>query len=290
MNELTILENGIVPVYTTDKGERVVDGRELWAELKSNTDFSSWVKRRLDECGALENKDFSVFAKSGENLEGGRPTKEYTIKLSIAKEMAMLERNEIGKKVRKYFIAVEEKHMTQAINTAELSPQMRLLTEMVNGMAQQELKIKQQDISIKQLEQKQSETAEALENFKGIVINRDDDFRAWANDTIRKAAMNTPDKDYQGMWSWAYEELDRRARSDINERLRNLHKRLTAQGATKTQIKNTTKIDVIAADARLKEIFTAIVKELAIRYDVRPNTQVQVPLRAGIDYFSSIPS
>ncbi len=35
---------------------------------------------------------------------------EYIIQLSTAKEMAMLERNEKGKQVRRYFIDVEKKY------------------------------------------------------------------------------------------------------------------------------------------------------------------------------------
>ena len=30
MNDLNIIEKGLVPVYKTDTGENVVNGRELW--------------------------------------------------------------------------------------------------------------------------------------------------------------------------------------------------------------------------------------------------------------------
>lgn len=108
MNELTILESGIVPVYTTDTGEKVCDGRELWEALKSKQDFSTWIKRRFNECDATLNEDYSRLHKK---VEANNATQiDYIIKLAIAKEMAMLERNEVGKQVRKYFIRVEEKY------------------------------------------------------------------------------------------------------------------------------------------------------------------------------------
>ena len=53
---------------------------------------------------------------SQKNEKGGRPKTEYIIKLNTAKEMAMLERNEVGKNVRKYFIQVEEKYKENKIN------------------------------------------------------------------------------------------------------------------------------------------------------------------------------
>lgn len=40
----------------------------------------------------------------------GQTQKEHIIKLDTAKEMAMLERNDKGKQVRRYFIRIEEKY------------------------------------------------------------------------------------------------------------------------------------------------------------------------------------
>lgn len=120
MNELKIIENGLVPVYITSTGEKVVDGRKLWEALKAKTDFSTWIKRRFSECDAVENQEYTSFLKNGEREIGGTTSIEYIIKLAIAKEMAMLERNEVGKSVRKYFIKVEEKYQEKKkINTSD---------------------------------------------------------------------------------------------------------------------------------------------------------------------------
>lgn len=111
MINLKVIENEIVPVYETEKGIKVVNGRELHAVLESKQDFSTWVKRRLAECDAEENEDFDTAPQIYGTANGGHSTRnEYLIKLDTAKEMAMLERNEKGKQVRKYFIAVEKKY------------------------------------------------------------------------------------------------------------------------------------------------------------------------------------
>jgi len=106
MNELKLFEQGLVPVYKTDTGENVVNGRELWEGLQTKSKFADWIKNKFADCEATENEDFETLSK---NLENGGRTIEYIIKLDTAKEMAMLERNEIGKRVRKYFISVEKK-------------------------------------------------------------------------------------------------------------------------------------------------------------------------------------
>lgn len=91
-SKLRILENELVPVYETDLGEKVVYGSELHRALEVKSKFADWIKNRLSDCEALENEDYQNFSKILE--KGGRPQIEYIIKIEIAKEMAMLERNE----------------------------------------------------------------------------------------------------------------------------------------------------------------------------------------------------
>jgi phage anti-repressor protein len=110
MNDLRVIENELVPVYVTSTGEKVVYGTELHAKLKPGTVFADWIKRRISECDAVEGKDYEVSRKKEKNSKGGRPALEYLMELDIAKEMAMLEHNETGKQVRRYFIRVEEKY------------------------------------------------------------------------------------------------------------------------------------------------------------------------------------
>lgn len=108
MMDLKVIENELVSVYETDKGEKVVYGTELHAVLGVKSNYRDWIKNRLKDCDAVENEDFESFAK---NLaKGGRPQTEYIIKLDTAKEMAMLERNSKGKQVRRYFIQIEKKY------------------------------------------------------------------------------------------------------------------------------------------------------------------------------------
>lgn len=122
MADLKIIENELVPVYETEKGIKVVYGKDLHKSLAVKTDFSTWVKRRLSECDAEEKEDFDLLPKIEEQVTGSKHTIEYLIKLDTAKEMAMLERNDKGKQVRKYFIQVEEKYKQTAININQLSP------------------------------------------------------------------------------------------------------------------------------------------------------------------------
>lgn len=77
MNELTLLENELVPVYTTNTGEKVVYGTELHAALGVKTAYKDWSARRFNECDAAENEDYEVSLKNEQNPKGGRPSKDH---------------------------------------------------------------------------------------------------------------------------------------------------------------------------------------------------------------------
>ncbi len=124
MQELKVIENELVPVYETSTGEKVVYGTELHTVLEVRSKFADWIKNRLNDCEATENEDFEAFSK---NLENGGRIKEYLIKLDTAKEMAMLERNEKGKQVRRYFIQVEKKYKEKATDLSDLSIELQAI-------------------------------------------------------------------------------------------------------------------------------------------------------------------
>lgn len=122
MNNLRVIENELVPVYETSTGERVVYGTELHAVLEVRSRFNDWIRNRLNDCEAKEQENYEVFTK---NLVNGGQSKEYIIKLDTAKEMAMLERNEKGKQVRRYFIAIEKKYKESGSDLSGLSTELR---------------------------------------------------------------------------------------------------------------------------------------------------------------------
>lgn len=93
---------------TEQNGKRAVNARDLHAFLESKRDFSHWIKDRIEKYDLVENEDYVVFDKFGENPKGGRPQIEYALTIDAAKELSMVEGNEKGKLARKYFIECEK--------------------------------------------------------------------------------------------------------------------------------------------------------------------------------------
>lgn len=133
MEELKIIENGIVPETST--GERVVYGTELHRVLGVKTAYKDWSVRRFNDVDAVENEDYEVSLKNEQNPKGGRHSLNHIIKLDTAKEMAMLERNKKSKEVRRYFIQIEKKYKIQMAGLADSIKQFMEQQTKFNKMA-----------------------------------------------------------------------------------------------------------------------------------------------------------
>lgn len=113
--------NALIKVDLNENQEPIVSGRELHEALEVKTAYKDWFPR-MCEYGFTEGIDFcSILSES----TGGRPETNHAIKLDMAKEIAMIQRNDKGKQVRQYFIQVEkdfnspEKVMARALKFAE---------------------------------------------------------------------------------------------------------------------------------------------------------------------------
>ena len=103
--------NEIIKINYENAERPTVSGRELHEALGITTRYNDWFSR-MCEYGFTEAKDFySILSKS----TGGRPSTDHAITIGMAKELCMIQRSDIGGKIRKYFIYVEE-----AWNTPEM--------------------------------------------------------------------------------------------------------------------------------------------------------------------------
>ena len=113
--------NELINIKTTETGEPSVSGRELHEFLKVATPYDKWFPR-MAEYGFSEGKDFSTFLSES---TGGRPSTDHLLTIDMAKEICMIQRTEVGKQARQYFIQVEkdynspEKIMARALRIAE---------------------------------------------------------------------------------------------------------------------------------------------------------------------------
>ncbi len=101
-----------------------VNLRDLHRELGVGRDFSNWVKGRIATYGFEEGKDFVIVEDlRSPNLASAkaRPQKvvEYHATIDMAKELAMVENNDRGREIRRYFIEAEKR-----LREAKMAPVM----------------------------------------------------------------------------------------------------------------------------------------------------------------------
>lgn len=121
--------------YTNDNP--TVLARELYDALEVGTPYSMWFPR-MCEYGFTRGKDYmEVSNKNVKNPQGGRPTIDHQITISMAKELCMLQRSEKGREFRQYFISVEEAwNKPEAVMARALQMANRTVEQLKKGVAE----------------------------------------------------------------------------------------------------------------------------------------------------------
>ncbi len=117
----------------------VVDSRLLHKELQVRTQHSEWMRRRIDLYGFVKGEDYFLLSKNGyQTGRGGHNWKTYLLTHDMSKELAMLENNEIGKKVRRFFIKRDkELRSIEAVRIAGIKAR-RTLTDEIRDSGENE--------------------------------------------------------------------------------------------------------------------------------------------------------
>ena len=100
--------SNLIPVFNgliQNQPVQLCNARELHSFLEIQTRYNDWVKNRINEYGFTQDEDYLVITER----TNGRPRKEYHITLDMGKELGMVERNERGRQIRKYFIECERR-------------------------------------------------------------------------------------------------------------------------------------------------------------------------------------
>ncbi|GAB6710505.1 phage antirepressor KilAC domain-containing protein [Streptococcus uberis] len=117
--------NELINITLNENHEPVVSARDLHKGLEVKSKYNDWLKRMLDY-GFSEGTDFVAITQKKVTAQGNQSEFiEHVFNLDSAKEIAMIQRNDKGKEVRKYFIQVEkdynspEKIMARALLMAD---------------------------------------------------------------------------------------------------------------------------------------------------------------------------
>lgn len=273
MNELVHIGKSDISVKEYN-GQRVVTFKDI-DTVHQRADGTARKRFADNRERFIEGEDF--FVVTPQNLENARMSEKRTSGIEEVNPRGTVFLTEQGylmlvksftddlawdvqrKLVSSYFKVKE-------LASEELSPQMRLIMQMVNNMAQKELADKERDRQIALAQETAEKAVETTERMKDEIISPFDNWRDDINKKVRQISIASGIP-YQGLFTTMYSDLEHIGRCDLSTRQRNKRDRMERAGCTKTDIqKETTKIAVIEGDARLKQIFEDIVRKYGMKY------------------------
>ena len=183
-----------------------VNARDLHWFLESKQDFSNWIKSNLNYVDAVKNEEYIRFNKK---IEANNATMiEYIITLDIAKEIALLQRSQKGKEIRKYFIEIEKEFRKNKEVPGNFGDALLLAWKLYKEKEMLELENKKLESKNEDLTMKLDEN-EKYATVKKIKILTWKDYK-WKplkdycklHDLKR---IKVPDQNYSEVWSYPVE-------------------------------------------------------------------------------------
>ena len=155
----------------------------------------------------------------------------------------------------------------QAFNGMERQLTQPTTAELIAMMAQQGV---EQERRLNAVEEKQLQLETKQDNIAEIIALNPTEWRKKVTNLINKIALSRGGfEGYRNVRNESYQILEERGRCKLEIRLSNRRKEMALNGISKSKLDKVTKIDVIAEDARLTEIYLAIIKEMAIKHQIK---------------------
>ena len=147
-------------------------------------------------------------------------------------------------------------------NFTSLSPELQMFKAIFDSVAKTELKQKEQDKAIEAVNQK-------VDGIRDVVVLNPNSWREECRKLLAKVAQARGGGGaYQEVNAEVFQLVNERARVSLETRLTNKRRRMADEGVCKSKRDKLNKVDVIADDAKLIEIYIAIVKEMAVKCGV----------------------
>lgn len=147
-------------------------------------------------------------------------------------------------------------------NFTSLSPELQMFKAIFDSVAKTELKQKEQDKALEAVNQK-------VDGIRDVVVLNPNSWREECRKLLAKVAQARGGGGaYQEVNAEVFQLVDERARVSLETRLTNKRRRMADEGVCKSKRDKLNKVDVIADDAKLIEIYIAIVKEMAVKCGV----------------------
>lgn len=206
--------NELIKVVQNEKGEQLVSARDLHKKLEITERFNSWFERML-KYGFVENVDFTgckVF-----NTQAKQELDEYVLKLDMAKQICMLQRNELGTKFRLYFIECENK-LKQVFN---LKDSLLLNIIKSNSESERAVALNKYELEyVKPLEHNLEKTTKKLEHKQEVINGLVDEVKLKTQRQFLNEIIKMKGVEYiKDRWAMLYKAYEQNKKINLKARM-----------------------------------------------------------------------
>ena len=264
MNQLHVFKNKLFEVGATTEGDAILFDVEQVAtclgftQTKNNKEYVRW-----ETVNKYLNKYVSQLVGKGD-----------LIPEPLVYKLAFKASNEVAERFQDW-LAIEvipsiRKTGSYSIDTTQLSPELQMFNHLYKAIASTELKQREQDERLEKIEHQQNQLEREQENITQIVSLNPNEWKDKVNVILNKIALSRGGgEQYRLVRNESYGLLEKRGHCRLNIRLENRKKEAMANGIIpKSRIEKFKKIDVIADDPKLVEIYLSIVKDMAITHKI----------------------
>lgn len=165
--------------------------------------------------------------------------------------------------VNGYFRAKE-----QNISLNQLSPELQMFNSLFKALATNELEQKRLAQEIEATKGEVKEAKEEVQAIKDVITLNPSSWRTEVSNMLNKIAKERggTQEAYREIRNESYKLLDERAGAKLEIRLTNRRRKVLEETGSRSKAEKVSKLDVIATDKRLTEVYLAIVKDMAIKY------------------------
>lgn len=261
-NKLTVIINKTELPIKEYQGQRVVTMKEIDA-VHQRPEGTADRNFRANEKRFIEGTDFFKVSKSQSDEIRGLEIPNRGLTLITESGYLMLVKSftdDLAWAVQRQLVNTYFRAHGVAPDLDALSPTLRVLINL-------ELEQKEQAKAIEAVNQK-------VDDIRDVVALSPNSWRPNARSLIARIAQALGGNEYiRDVQAEIYKLVDERARVSLGTRLTNKRRRMADEGVCKTQRDKLNKVDVIADDAKLIEIYIAVVKEMCVKYGIAVNKE-----------------
>lgn len=244
-------------IRTIEKdGEPWFVGKDVASALGYTDSFGA-LKKHVEEEDKLVCQIDSAGQKRDVTIinESGLYSLVLSSKLPTAKQFKRWVTSEVIPSIRK------TGSYSVPCDLSRLSPEMQMLKLLTDKAIENELAQQEQARQLHQVEQK-------VENIRELVGINPNGWREDCRKLIVKIAYSMGGNEYiREVNNEVFNLVDKRAGVSLETRLTNKRRRMAEEGVCKSKRDRLSKVDVIAEDKKLIEIYIKVVRELVVKYD-----------------------